>query len=710
LATVESRLPASDETGRSNKRNRRFAGRRTAALASSVMEGGTTTIVWAEDEFEQVLERVRTEGTIDAESVRISAERLERILHSAPEDPRRPGCRQLRSAKFSGATFEHRADFSRATFSGNADFSGTTFEGDASFVDATFTGDTHFTDAGFTGRAVFDKATFNGYAHFVEATFAGGSTYFEATFTGDTYFNRAAFNGNNYFGVATFNGSTFFGEATFEDAALFPGATFESDVRFGEATFKGEAQFGEATFKRAAEFGEATFEREAWFQGAEFIGRASFPRAKFGREARFAGDRAVTFREWADFEGARFAGGAWFGGASFKDRARFRGAGFTGLTRFEGATFERARTFGPLDVQGKLELNRASFRAPVRLLISAKKLSCIGATFEGPANLQVRCAEIDLDESVFYRASTLAPLPLRQGEPACHAVKPGSDEAAEKQASGERPAMPRLASLRGADVANLTLADIDLERCVFESALNLDQLRLATRCPFAKAPSGRFRSRRSIPFVWRWTKRMTICEEGTWRIRPWDESSARGKAWRQDWADVSTHSGTEDIAEPSAKEIDARRQSEADRIAKIYRALRKGREDESNAPGAADFYYGEMEMRRHGGDASRWEHAVISLYWFVSGYGLRASRALIALALTVVVFAFLFHWWGFRPDQGLGRGLLFSVESTSSLFRVPETKNFALTAGGEVLQVILRLAGPLFFGLALLSLRGRVKR
>jgi hypothetical protein len=33
-------------------------------------------------------------------------------------------------------------------------------------------------------------------------------------------------------------------------------------------------------------------------------------------------------------------------------------------------------------------------------------------------------------------------------------------------------------------------------------------------------------------------------------------------------------------------------------IAGLYRALRKGREDAKNEPGAADFYYGEMEMCR----------------------------------------------------------------------------------------------------------------
>ncbi len=63
--------------------------------------------------------------------------------------------------------------------------------------------------------------------------------------------------------------------------------------------------------------------------------------------------------------------------------------------------------------------------------------------------------------------------------------------------------------------------------------------------------------------------------------------------------------------------------------------------------------------------------------------------------------------WAFRPDKPYGRALLFSVESSVSLLRAPTTK---LTAGGEVIQIALRLARPLFFGLALLSLRGRVKR
>jgi hypothetical protein len=40
------------------------------------------------------------------------------------------------------------------------------------------------------------------------------------------------------------------------------------------------------------------------------------------------------------------------------------------------------------------------------------------------------------------------------------------------------------------------------------------------------------------------------------------------------------------------------RQDAAQEIANLYRALRKGREDSKDEPGAADLYYGEMEMRR----------------------------------------------------------------------------------------------------------------
>jgi hypothetical protein len=117
-------------------------------------------------------------------------------------------------------------------------------------------------------------------------------------------------------------------------------------------------------------------------------------------------------------------------------------------------------------------------------------------------------------------------------------------------------------------------------------------------------------------------------------------------------------------------------------IGSIYRALRRRPEDSKDEPGAADFYSGGMEMRR----AARPERIILWLYRLVSGYGLRASRALGALLITVAVFSFGLWWFGFDPPHpDYARALLVGVESTSSLFRVPDTPGLALTYGGEAL-------------------------
>ncbi|WP_143447295.1 hypothetical protein [Kibdelosporangium aridum] len=74
----------------------------------------------------------------------------------------------------------------------------------------------------------------------------------------------------------------------------------------------------------------------------------------------------------------------------------------------------------------------------------------------------------------------------------------------------------------------------------------------------------------------------------------------------------------------------------------LYRSLRKAFEDAKNEAGAGDFYYGEMDARRHASTTGRSERALLTLYWMISGYGHRAGRTLAALAvLVVVLFALL---------------------------------------------------------------------
>jgi uncharacterized protein YjbI with pentapeptide repeats len=440
------------------------------------------------------------------------------------------------------------------------------------------------------------------------------------------------------------------------DAVDFRGAVFHGLMSFENAEF-GSATFSGATFAGPVSFSGAVFHGDARFDSVTFEGSVSFRKAVFEGEATFEHPpeeeevqewpEEVSFKRWADFRQARFEKNARFGGALFERRARFRSAVFEGDAAFTGATFTRARTIGPMEVAKELELDRVVFGAPVRIRAAAGLVSCKGTQFQSLTTIDLFRGDIRFDEAAFAEPSTV--------------TGRGSDP------------KPRVLSLHQTNVAHLTLADLDLRECSFLGVHNLDGLRFEGAIDFCA---------RGTP---RTIKRQAILDEL--------ELHERTSAWAGGAADKRA----------------AEERATAERIARAYRALRKGREDSKDAPGAADFYYGEMEMRRRA--ARGGERAILTLYWLVSGYGLRASRALIALAATVLVFAVAFDSWGFDPDGAFGKSLLFSTESTSSLFRAPEPPGGAeLTDAGHVLQMCLRLLGPLFFGLALLALRGRVKR
>ncbi|GAB3106887.1 hypothetical protein GCM10027160_02980 [Streptomyces calidiresistens] len=85
-------------------------------------------------------------------------------------------------------------------------------------------------------------------------------------------------------------------------------------------------------------------------------------------------------------------------------------------------------------------------------------------------------------------------------------------------------------------------------------------------------------------------------------------------------------------------------------LAALYRQLRKSLEDRRAEPDAADFYYGEMEMRRHDPTRPPAERALITAYWALSGYGLRASRALAWLGIAMTPTVLVMMLWGL-PDK-----------------------------------------------------------
>jgi uncharacterized protein YjbI with pentapeptide repeats len=593
------------------------------------------------------LKRFAEEGSLDARGVRISAELLKRILDAAPRDEDLPNRSRLHGVQFDGAIIGDGAWFHGASF------------GDG---------------------AVFDGVTFGSGADFRYVTFGDGAS---------------------------------FKDASFGDAAMFHEVTFGYHTLFGNTTFGDDAKFLDVTFGDAADFGRVTFGDGANFRNV-FDSRASFGHATFGDWAWFAW---VTFGDLASFHNATF------GAHAHWEQVRF---GF--LVEFDDAKIGDWAQLGPV-VAKEVMLRRAIFGRSPDLAISADRLRCPQAKFPDGARRRVRWAEIVLDNADFGRPSVLEATPALE-----EFTKSGEKELVEDPLTDTQPyrtARPRPVCLAGCDVHDLLLVDCDLRACRFTDAHNLAALRLEGTIILPSTPLG-WRAAWTPPLVWRWGRRQTIAEEHYWRQR-----QPRPQGWRgapppdpspyvAEWHD---HGERGDPSNPHGPR----------EVASVYRALRKGREDNKDEPGAADFYYGEMEMRRHDRTKPKAERLVLWLYWLTSGYALRSSRALAWLAGILVLATVLLAAVGLEPPATVstvqatitgsppnqtirfqapkaapatppfgarvGTAALVAVEG--AVFRASEQQ---LTYVGRLIQATLRFVGPILLALAVLSIRGRVKR
>jgi hypothetical protein len=549
---------------------------------------------------------------------------------------------------------------------------------------------------------------------------------------GDARFDQARFTRSAWFGGAQFNGVARFDQARFSRDALFERARFNGFAGFFGVEFKGEARFEWAQFCNFASFVRTRFSGDAWFNNAKFSGNARFSNATFSGNARFYG---VEFSGDARFRGAQFSRDALFYGAQFERFVGFQGTRFDEDADFKSAQFTAATAVGPLRAD-LLHLDRASFGANVVIEVAARRLSMVETRFEQEATLWVRYAEVLLDRAAFGKPSSLAfaensflllPTPTDE-EPALQQSDspsqgrstlqgPTLDEAVLKEA-GE-PQRPRLLSLRRVDVTNLVLGDLDLAWCLFRGTLNLDQLRMEGPKHFATTPRGR-----------RWTHRRTLAEERVWRQTRYPHAD-----WR-----LPSRATLNWVEERSGQPV---QQPSPDHVAPLYRALRKAEEDAKYEPGAADFYYGEMEMRRHAVGTPWIEKRLLWTYWLVAGYGLRASRALLALLVVLLGATAILAAVGFatptrpanapitgtitggstvqhlrldpsstpppaREQSFLARcGTAWWMALEAAAFRTPDQ---TLTPAGRHVQTVVRFFGPVLLGLALLSVRGRVKR
>lgn len=285
--------------------------------------------------------------------------------------------------------------------------------------------------------------------------------------------------------------------------------------------------------------------------------------------------------------------------------------------------FSAAARLGPLVCRGSLDLSGAVFAVPVTIEDAAVSVGCLRTRWESTATLRLRYAAVDLSDAVVTQPIAV----IAHTAPFATLAGP----LAETGLAGD--AGVRIMSLRGVDAAFVVLTNTDLTQCRFFGAFHLDQLRLEGETVFARTPSG-IDVRRGFPL--RWTDRLALAEEHHWRALPIHRPRLRAR-----WTPAPQQQGP--AARPPGPPA----------LASLYWQLRKAFEDGKDEPGAADFYYAETEMRRldRRRRRNRAERGLLTGYWALSGYGLRASRALAWLALAMNATVLTLMMWGLPTND-----------------------------------------------------------
>jgi hypothetical protein len=113
-------------------------------------------------------------------------------------------------------------------------------------------------------------------------------------------------------------------------------------------------------------------------------------------------------------------------------------------------------------------------------------------------------------------------------------------------------------------------------------------------------------------------------------------------------------------------------------------------------------------MRRLAAPRVSVERALLTIYWVLSGYALRASRAFVTLVAVLALGGFMLDEFGDAqelPGDYLDATLLLA-QVALALTRPPDGLNDV----GIVIVIVARLACPALLALAVLALRSRVKR
>ena len=646
------------------------------------------------EQLDALVAAAKSDSKVAISDVHLSNDNVSAIIDAAPKVDTK---HQLPSARFQDCSFDS-PNFENIAFGEVASFGGATFGDDAMFGGATFGDGAMFGGAMFGDRARFDRATFGDDAAFDDATFGLRTRFDGATFSDGGGFDGATFGDGAWFDSVTFGDGADFDVATFGDSARFYGATFGDFGGFDGATFSNHARFGGATFGNEAGFCGAIFGSDAGFTGVTFGTDADFSGATFGENAEFAGS---VFGNDGCFAGATFGYGARFGSLTFGSGVRFDHTSFHGDTFFGFAikgdcTFSEAKFEGFVDVElrhvtcekrssivldrsSTIDFSRTRFAALARI-VTVNSLDPVQARKDGA--LQPQWLELLLNDC--FASKSLAVT----GERTRVDISGATFEATASFASGgafkvgvngSPDASPGLLlhAANRCSLANVVFESVDLSQCQLSKAYSLADVQIVGKSRFCKPPENRY-------------ARKVIFDEVIWR-----DQDDGAKPWR----DIN-----------NLTELSADERIDPELVQSTYRSLRHALERGSNAPGASDFYFGEMEARFKGPETPLLEKGLVGVYKVLSGYGTKALWAFgWMLWLLMVTSALAYHEAGepctSNPDNN---SLLPNIVSLPHGIAGVFERN-ARCSDGLLLQ-LLSIATAVMFGLWLFALRSRTKR
>ncbi len=417
---------------------------------------------------------------------------------------------------------------------------------------------------------------------------------------------------------------------------------------------KGNTAFDEALTNhrrnKGANFVSFVFPEPISFQEV-FDNEPNFRSAKFSGPANFAG---TVFRNGANFADAEFYKGVKFPSVEFIGKTTFYRAKFTEEANFTGARFTGVGNFIRAEFTCDADFPRVKFTEAARFTWAefAKEADFSYAEFVKEA---IFPSARFIGETNFFRTIFRARVNFHLAgfeDITFFVGEPLNDEEIKK--GGQIFSRAKTVDFREVEIHPLDalrFRDADLRKCRFQGT----DLRKAEFTDVV------------------WAKRRG-------RLVVHDEVLAEKAPWSH--------------------------------VERLYRELKQNHEDRRDYERAGDFHYSEKEMRLKNPKSPLRLKIPLGLYWLVSGYGERCLRPLLWASGLLVTSTFCYLEWDLLNIKAPTFHLWMSTALYSlKVLTLLKPTNFEPSGlGGDVVNIVQSIAGPVLIGLFALALRQRLKR